>query len=62
MKMSQCKRTLRQDSSMTTIISVNRLKRSADAAKRTDSAERLSLLTKFIVVIDELHLKLNKLF
>ena len=38
---------------MTTINSVNRLRRSADPARRAESAERLSLLTEFIVVIDE---------
>ena len=45
---------IRQDSSMTTINSVNRLRRSADPARCAELAERLSLLTEFIVVIDEL--------
>ena len=38
---------------MTTINSGNRLRRSADSARLAGSAERLSLLTEFIVVIDE---------
>ena len=39
---------------MTRINSVNMLRRSADLARRAESAERLSPLTEFIVVIDEL--------
>ena len=38
---------------MTTINSVNRLRCSAGSVRRAESAERLSLLTEFIVVIDE---------
>ena len=44
------------DSSMTTINSVNRLRRSAELARCAESAEHLTLLTEFIVVIDELRL------
>ena len=50
------------DSSMTTINSVNSLRRSADSARLAGSAEHLSLLTEFIVVIDELRLNPNSFF
>ena len=39
---------------MTTMNSVNRLRRSANSARLAYPAERLSRLTEFIVVIDEL--------
>ena len=44
---------------MKIINSVNRLRHSAGSARRAELAERLSLLTEFIVVIDELRLSDN---
>ena len=45
---------IRLNSPRTTINSVNRLRRSANSPRLAKSAERLSILTEFFVVIDEL--------
>ena len=50
----------RRNSSMTTINSVNRPRHSADSARLAGSAERLSLLTESIVVIDDTSLDREK--